>query len=244
MLEPTIEKLTSLRLGNMAQAVREMQDMKGQVDLSWQERLGLIVDQEWQERENRRLQKRLKEAKLTKKASLENVIADPARGLDRATLKELSQFRWLSAHHNLILVGATGTGKSYLAAALAEQACRKGHRALLLRMPRLFEELAIARAQGKYAEALLRLERFELLILDDFLMAPLTDPERRDLLELLEDRQERASIIFTSQTPPKTWHAAIGDPTIADAICDRIVHSSRVIALKGPSLRKSINQTT
>lgn len=244
MLEPTIEKLTSLRLSGMVLAIREMVAQKAQVELSWQERLGLIVDEEWQARENRRLTKRLKEAKLTKKASLENVIVDAARGLDRATLKDLSQFRWLEAHHNLILVGATGTGKSYLAAALAEQACRKGYRALLLRMPRLFEELAIARAQGKYAEALLRLERFELLILDDFLMAPLTDPERRDLLELLEDRQERSSIVFTSQTPPKTWHAAIGDPTIADAICDRIVHTSRVIALKGPSLRKSINQAT
>jgi DNA replication protein DnaC len=241
MIEPTIEKLTALRMSTMASAVREMDRSKSQVDLSWQDRVGLLVDQEWQARENRRLGKRLKEAKLTKKASLENVIAEPARGLERATLKELSHFRWLEAHHNLIIVGATGTGKSYLAAALAEQACRKGHRALLLRMPRLFEELAIARAQGNYAATLARFERFALVILDDFLMTPLTDPERRDLLELLEDRHERASTIFTSQTPPKTWHAAIGDPTIADAICDRIVHNSKVIALKGPSMRKSIS---
>lgn len=241
MLEPTIEKLTALRLSTMAEAVREMETTRAQVDLSWQERVALLVDQEWQARENRRLTKRLKEAKLTKKASLEDVISEPARGLDKATLKELSHFRWLEHHHNLIVVGATGTGKSYLAAALAERACRKGYRALLVRMPRLFEELAIARAQGNYAATLARFERFDLLILDDFLMTPLTDPERRDLLELLEDRHERTSTIFTSQTPPKTWHGAIGDPTIADAICDRIVHNSKVIALKGPSLRKSIS---
>lgn len=241
MLEATIEKLTTLRLSTMAQAMRDMDGSRAQVDLTWQERVALLVDQEWEAREQRRLQKRLKEAKLTKKASLENVTTEASRGLDKPTLKELSSCKWLNAHHNLIVVGATGTGKSYLAAALAEHACRKGYRALLLRMPRLFEELAIARAQGNYAATLARYEKFDLLILDDFLMAPLTDPERRDLLELLEDRHERSSTIFTSQTPPKTWHAAIGDPTIADAICDRIVHNSKVISLKGPSLRKLMN---
>ena len=241
MLEPTIEKLMALRLSVMAQGVREMETSKSQVALTWQERLTLLVDQEWEARESRRLQKRLKEAKLTKRASLENVIVNPARGVDRALLKELTHGKWLDAHHNLIFVGATGTGKSYLAAALAEHACRKGRRALLLRMPRLFEELAIARAQGNYAATLARYEKFDLLILDDFLMTPLTDPERRDLLELLEDRHERSSTIFTSQTPPKTWHTAIGDPTIADAICDRIVHNSKVVALKGPTLRDPKN---
>jgi DNA replication protein DnaC len=244
MLEPTIEKLNALKLGVIARAAREMEETKSNADLSWQERLALLVDTEWQERENRRLDRRLKEAKLTKKASLENVVADAARGLERATLKELGSLRWLEAHRNLILVGATGTGKSYLATALAEHACRKGYRALLVRMPRLFEELAIARAQGNYASTLARFEKFDLLVLDDFLMTPLSDGERRDLLELIDDRHERSATIFTSQTPPKTWHAAIGDPTIADAICDRIVHHSKVLALKGPSLRKPQTQAT
>jgi DNA replication protein DnaC len=244
MLEPTIEKLNAMKLGVMARAAREMETTKPLADLSWQERLALLVDEQWQERENRKLDRRLKEAKLTKKASLENVIVEATRGLDRATLKELGSFRWVEAHHNLILVGATGTGKSYLAAALAEQACRRGYRALLLRMPRLFEELAIARAQGNYAATLARFEKFDLLILDDFLMTPLTDAERRDLLELVEDRHERTSTIFTSQSPPKTWHGAIGDLTIADAICDRIVHNSKVIALKGQSLRKPQTAST
>ncbi len=184
------------------------------------------------------------EASLTQTASLENVVIDTARGLERATLKELGSLRWLEAHRNLILVGATGTGKSYLATALAEHACRRGHRALLVRMPRLFEELAIARAQGNYASTLARFEKFDLLVLDDFLMTPLSDGERRDLLELIDDRHERSATIFTSQTSPKTWHAAIGDPTIADAICDRIVHHSKVLALKGPSLRKPQTQAT
>ena len=239
MLEPTIEKLTSLRLGTMVAALREMLSQPPKQALSFEEKLSLLVDREWQERENRKLQKRLKDAKLTKKASVENLIADPARGLERDTIRELSSCNWIEHKHNLVIVGATGTGKSYLAAALAEQACRRGYRALLLRMPRLFEELAIARAQGNYAATLARLAKFDLIILDDFLMAPLTDTERRDLLEVVDDRQESSSTIFTSQTPPKTWHSAIGDPTIADAICNRILHHAKAIALKGPSLRKA-----
>jgi DNA replication protein DnaC len=244
MLEPTFEKLTSMRLSTMAIALRELESMPPSHDLSWQERLAILVDREWQERENRRLHKRLKDAKLTRNASLENVIVDPARGLDKATLRDLSTSRWLDEKHNLILIGATGTGKTYLAAALAEHACRKGLRALFIRVPRLFEELAIARAQGTYAATLAKYLKFQLLVLDDFLMAPLADAERRDLLELLEDRYDQASTIFTSQVPTKTWHSAIGDPTIADAICDRILHNARNITLRGASLRKKTVATS
>lgn len=243
MLEPTFEKLISMRLSTMAAALRELESAPPSHELSWQERLALLVDREWQERENRRLQKRLKDAKLTKRASIENVVVDAARGLDKATLRELTNGKWIDAKHNLILVGATGTGKTYLAAALAEHACRKGLRALFVRVPRLFEELAIARAQGAYATTLAKYQRFELLVLDDFLMAPLADVERRDLLELLEDRYDHAATIFTSQVPTKTWHSAIGDPTIADAICDRILHNAKQLTLKGASLRKK-NATT
>jgi DNA replication protein DnaC len=244
MLEPTFEKLTSMRLSTMASALRELESMPPSHDLSWQERLAILVDREWQERENRRLHKRLKDAKLTRNASLENVIVDPARGLDKATLRELATSQWLDEKHNLILIGATGTGKTYLAAALAEHACRKGLRALFIRVPRLFEELAIARAQGTYAATLAKYLKFQLLVLDDFLMAPLADAERRDLLELLEDRYDQASTIFTSQVPTKSWHSAIGDPTIADAICDRILHNARNITLRGASLRKKTVATS
>lgn len=244
MLEPTIEKLISMRLSTMATALRELEAQPPSHELSWHERLALLVDREWQERENRRLHKRLREAKLTKSASLENVTADPARGLDKPVVRELATLRWATQKKNLILLGATGTGKTYLASALAELACRRGMRALFVRVPRLFEELAIARAQGNYVATLAKLARFELLILDDFLMAPLADAERRDLLELLEDRYDHAATIFTSQVPTKTWHSAIGDPTIADAICDRILHNAKSITLKGGSMRKRNDSST
>jgi DNA replication protein DnaC len=238
MLQPTIEKLTAMRLNGMVSAIRDLDAAPPSHELAWQERLALVIDREWQEREERRLRRRIKEAKLTKRASVEDVVTDPARGIDKPILRELLNTRWIDNKHNLILVGATGTGKTYLAAALAEYACRKGLRALFIRVPRLFEELAIARAQGSYAATLTRLQKFNLIVLDDFLMAPLSDVERRDLLELLEDRYDVASTIFTSQVPTKTWHSAIGDPTIADAICDRILHNAKHITLKGASLRK------
>jgi DNA replication protein DnaC len=173
-----------------------------------------------------------------RQASMENVTVDAARGVDKALMRELVAGTWMQHAHNVILCGATGTGKTYLAAALAENACRLGKRAFFVRVPRLLEELAMARAAGTYAATLLRFTKFQLLVLDDFLMAPLTDVERRDLLELLEDRYENASTVFTSQVPTKTWHSAIGDPTLADAICDRILHNAKLITLKGASLRK------
>jgi DNA replication protein DnaC len=226
MLEPTLEKLSRMRLTTMASAIRELDaDPKGS-QLSWQDKLALVVDKEWNEREGRQLARRLKEAKLTRQASLENVILDPARGIDKPLVRELATGKWIESAHNVSLVGATGTGKTYFAAALAEHACRQGKRALFVRVPRLIEELAIARAQGAYALTLQRFTKFQLLVLDDFLMAPLSDIERRDVLELLEDRYENGATVFTSQLPTKTWHSAIGDPTLADAICDRMPNSS------------------
>jgi DNA replication protein DnaC len=234
MIEPTLERLVKLRMTTMATAIRELDADPKSHSLSWHDRLTLAVDREWTDRENRQL----REAKLVRQASMENVTVDATRGVDKALMRELAAGTWMQYAHNVILCGATGTGKTYLAAALAENACRLGKRAFFVRVPRLLEELAMARAAGTYAATLLRFTKFQLLVLDDFLMAPLTDVERRDLLELLEDRYENASTVFTSQVPTKTWHSAIGDPTLADAICDRILHNAKLITLKGASLRK------
>jgi DNA replication protein DnaC len=238
MIEPTLERLVKLRMTTMATAIRELDADPKSHSLSWHDRLTLAVDREWTDRENRQLARRLREAKLVRQASMENVTVDATRGVDKALMRELAAGTWMQYAHNFILCGATGTGKTYLAAALAENACRLGKRAFFVRVPRLLEELAMARAAGTYAATLLRFTKFQLLVLDDFLMAPLTDVERRDLLELLEDRYENASTVFTSQVPTKTWHSAIGDPTLADAICDRILHNAKLITLKGASLRK------
>jgi DNA replication protein DnaC len=248
LLEETIQKLLELKLGTMAQTLRELVDAPPEQQLSWQERLGMIVDREWSERDNRRLARRLKDAKLGIKASLEDVICEPTRGLDKAQLRQFATCQWVRAHQNVILLGATGVGKSFLAAALAEAACRRGARALFSRVPRLVEELALARASGSYSRELARIAKIDVLVLDDFLIAPLKDAERRDLLEVLEDRYDHSCTIITSQVPTKTWHEALGDPTIADAICDRLIHNGHVIQLRGGSMRKRkalpISQTT
>lgn len=206
--------------------------------LSFEEQIGMIVDREWSERDNRRLARRLKEAKLVTHASLEDVTCDPARGIEKAMIRQLATCQWARNKQNVIATGPTGIGKSFIGAALAEAACRQGMRALLVRVPRLVEELAVARVAGTYASSLARLAKIDVLVLDDFLLTPMKDTERRDLLEVLVDRYDRSSTVITSQLPTKTWHEALGDPTIADAICDRLVHNAHVLALRGPSLRR------
>ncbi len=206
--------------------------------LSFEDKLGLLVDREWAERDNRRVARRVKEARLSVRAAPEEVLCDATRGLDRAQVRELSTCQWVRSHHNLIVLGATGVGKSFLASALAQAAIRQGFRALFVRVPRLLEQLAIARASADYSATLERLARIDLLILDDFLLAPMTDVERRDLLEVLEDRYGRTSTVLTSQLPTKSWHEALGEPTIADAICDRLVHNAHVVTLRGTSIRR------
>ncbi len=222
----------------MAQAVRELLNTAPGNQLSFDEKLGLVVDREWTDRDNRRLSRRLKDAKLANRASLDNVMCDPERGVDKPTLRQLSQCQWVKSKHNVIVVGKTGVGKSYVGSALADAACRAGYRALFVRVPRLLEELALAHAAGAYASLLGKLSRIDVLVLDDFLLNPMTDSERRDLLEVVEDRYDRSSTVITSQMPTKTWHEALGDPTIADAICDRLVHNAHVLKLGGPSIRR------
>lgn len=237
-IEETIARLHHLRLPGMAQAVRELLDTAPGSQLSFDEKLGLIVDREWTDRDNRRLSRRLKDAKLATRASLDNVMCDPERGIDRPILRELSQCHWVKSKHNVIVVGKTGVGKSYVGSALADAACRTGYRALFVRVPRLLEELAMAHAAGAYASLLGKLSRIDVLVLDDFLLNPMTESERRDLLEVVEDRYDRSSTVITSQMPTKTWHEALGDPTLADAICDRLVHNAHVLKLGGPSIRR------
>jgi DNA replication protein DnaC len=239
MIEETINKLIQLKLPHMAEALRATVERGGGGGLSIEECLGLMVDREWTERENRRTGRRIKDARLGMQACLEDMRCDPARGLDKAAVRAFATGHWVRAKQNVIIIGMTGTGKSYVGAALAESACRHGYRALRTRVPRLLGELAVARADGSYIAMLGRLAKLDVLVLDDLLIAPLKDTERRDLLEVLEDRYDQRSTVVTSQVPTKSWHEMLADPTVADAICDRLVHNAHVLSLKGPSIRKT-----
>lgn len=235
--EETLRKLEQMALRAMADALREVLAKPGQ-DLSFAEKVGIIVDREWTARENRKLTRLLRAAKLGTDACLEDVWCTAGRGLAKSTIRELGTCRWIDDKLNVIVIGKTGCGKSYLGAALAQAACRAGRKSLCTRVPRLAHDLAIARADGSYAKLLAKLAKVEVLVLDDFLIAPLKDAECRDLLEVLEDRYGKTSTVITSQVPTAKWHAGIADATIADAICDRLVHNAHVLALKGPSIRK------
>jgi DNA replication protein DnaC len=236
--EETIKKLLELRLDAMATALRELIESAPGSGLSFEEQVGMLVDREWTDRRNRQLARRIKEAKLGMSACLEDVVCEPGRGIDKATLRSLATCHWITHHQNVAIIGATGVGKSYLGAALAQAACRNGYRALCTRVPRLLNDLAVARGDGTYTMMLARIAKVHVLVLDDFLLAQLKDGERRDLLEVLEDRYGKTSTVITSQVPTKNWHEMLADPTIADAICDRLVHNAHLLSLRGPSLRK------
>lgn len=237
--EPTLEKLRSLKLDALAAAWIEQQGKPDLAALGFDERLALLVDAQWLARENKRLGRALKEAKLRHASACVEDIDYPARReLDKAVIRQLAGCRWVVEHQNIAITGMTGTGKSYVACALAQQACRKGYRAIYRRAPRLFEELALARADGSYVRLLDRLARVDVLVVDDWGLAPVTDHERRDLLEIFEDRDATRSTIMTSQLPVNKWHDQLGDPTLADAILDRLLNSAHRIVLKGPSRRK------
>jgi DNA replication protein DnaC len=237
--EPTMEKLQAMRLGVMAAAWSEQQRSADVIALSFDERFAMIVDAEWMARENKRLDRALKEAKLRiAEASVEGIDYPPRRELDKASVRQLGTCTWVEEHQVVIVTGATGTGKTYVSCALAQQACRKGYRAMYRRAPRFFDELRLARADGSYPRLLTRLARVDVLVIDDFAIAPITETERRDLLEVLEDRYAVRATVISSQLPPERWHDYLADPTVADAICDRVLHGAHRIALKGPSRRK------
>jgi len=237
--QQTLEKLHALRLHGMAEAFRVQSEQTGIAELSFEERFALLVDQQWTWRQNRALERRLSKAKLRHRASVEDIDFRSSRGLDRSLIRSLTQdSAWVREHQNLFLVGPTGIGKSFLACALAEKACRDGFTALYSRAAQLFRDLALARADGSLRTLLARLARVDVLLVDDWAMAPLADAERRDFLEICEDRYQMRSTILTSQLPVAKWHEQIGDPTLADSILDRLVHNAHRIEMRGESMRK------
>jgi DNA replication protein DnaC len=243
--QPTIEKLHAMRLRVMAAAWVDQDRSPDTLALAFDERLALLVDAEMLARDNTRLAKNLRDAKLRiADACVEGIDFPKARQLDKAVVRTLATCRWIHEHQTVLIDGATGTGKSYLACALAHQACRKGFRVFYRRVPRLFDELRLARADGSYPRLLTRIAKADVLVLDDFAITPLTAESRRDLLEILEDRYGLRSTIITSQLEPKLWHDYLADPTVADAICDRVMHGAHRISLKGPSRRKPPTETT
>lgn len=238
LTHPTIDKIKALKLHGMAKALEDQQQMPEIKDLSFEERLGLLIDQEQTERESRRLKTRLRKAKLSQPACLEDMDWQAKRGLDKSLFLKLSSCEWIASHLNVLLTGPTGVGKTYVACALAHKACREGYTAEYRRIPRLFPELGLAKGDGSYGKLLLRFAKTDVLVLDDLGLAPFTEESRRDFLEILEDRHGKKSTIITSQFPVAKWHEVIGDPTLADAIMDRLVHDAYKITLKGESMRK------
>ncbi len=238
LTHPTLEKLESLRLTGMLTALQEQMGMDDIDDLSFEERLGLLVDREAVYRESRRLKTRLRKAKLRHDAAVEDIDFRHPRGLDKSLVMRLADCIWLKNHENLIITGPTGVGKSYLACAFAQKACRTEYSAIYLRTSRLFENLGIAKGDGRYIKLLTGFAKTDLLVLDDFGLAKLNREQQHDLLEILEDRHGLKSTLVTSQLPVEHWHEQIGDPTMADAILDRLVHSAHKIKLKGDSMRK------
>lgn len=237
--EPTREKLVALRLGVMAEAWAQQQRDPRITELTFDERLGMLVDAEHDARHNRRLMRLLKDAELRiTNACLEDVDAAATRGIDKPMLRQLGTCTWIGDHLNVLITGPTGVGKSYLASAIGQAACRKGIRVLYRRVPRLFEDLGLAKAEGTYSRALARLSAADVLVLDDLGIGTVKEAQRNDLLEVLEDRYGRSSTVITSQLPIKKWHEWIGDPTAADAILDRVVHNAFKVELTGPSKRK------
>lgn len=244
LIEETFHKLSKMRMHGLAAALEEQVQSKNYDKLSFEERVGLLIDREHSERESRRLTRRLQQAKLREQACVENIDYRHSRGLDRTLMQRLATGEWIAKHHNLLLIGPTGVGKTYISCALAQKACRDGYTALYRRVPRLLNELLVARADGTLSKLLSKLAKTDLLILDDWGIAPLADQERRDLLEVIEDRYGNRSTIVASQLPTTSWHQIIAEPTIADAILDRLVHNAHVMTLKGDSVRKARRNLT
>jgi DNA replication protein DnaC len=245
LVNQTISKLEALGLNQMAAGLVDQLGTAGTYDeLSFCDRLGLLVDKEADARDSRRIATRLKAAKLRYPAAIEDIDFRSPRGLDRSAVLSLAEARFVASHQNVVVTGATGCGKSFLACALANAAIRQGHSALYARTPRLIDELSLGRADGRYARLLSSLQRASLLVLDDFLLTPAGIESCRDLLEVIEDRSQLRSTIVVSQLPVDKWHAAMSDPTLAEAILDRILQSSHRISMKGPSMRKQKPVTT
>lgn len=238
LINPTLEKLADLRLHGMAQAFRRLIEDPDSRSLSFEERVALLVDEQWTWRENKALARRLTNARFRLPACVEDIDWRHPRGLDRSLARSLATSQWVQTHCNLIILGPCGVGKTFLACAFAHKAVRDGYTALYTRAPRLFSDLAAARADGTLTGLFKKIARLDVLVVDDWAMAPLADAERRDFLEICEDRHGLRSTILTSQIPVAHWHEQIGDPTLADSILDRVVHNAYRLELKGASMRK------
>ena len=234
----TLEKLRALRLTGMSDAFEQQLAQPAAQDLAFEERFGLLVDQEVLYRDNRRLARLLKTAKLRLNACVEDIDYRHPRGLDRSSIASLASCQWLQRHQNLCLTGPTGTGKTWLACALGNQACRQGLSVRYLRVPRLFEMLRIAHGDGTYPRLMNQLAKADLLILDDWGIQKMAAPQRNDLMEVIEDRHGLRSTLIASQLPIEHWHDYIGEATLADAILDRLLHNAHRLPLKGESMRK------
>lgn len=239
---PTLQQLRAMKLDGMAQALQEQLELNNLGDLTFEERLALLIDREVITRDNRGFARRLKAARLKQQATLEDLDYKHPRNLDTSLIRSLATCAWIEERHNLLVTGATGVGKAFLISSLAHQACRRGFTTLYAQVGRLLQELAITRGDGRYLRSLQQITKTQLLILDDWGLDNPTPEQRRILLELLDDRYQRGSTIIASQFPTELWYASLADPTLADAILDRILHNSYRIELKGESLRKTRNK--
>ena len=244
MQHPTLDKLQQMKLPGMLRALQEQESIPDIRTMPFEERRGLRVDRERTERNNRRMQTRLRAAKLKQSTALEDIDFKRARGLDRSLIMKLAGCEWVAEHLNVLITGATGVGKSFLACALAHKACREGYSSYYVRLSRLFQDLDMGRADGRYAKMMRHMAKTDVLVMDDWGVAVLSDQHRRDLLEILDDRYNLRAPVITSQLPIAHWHEAVGDPTLADAILDRVVHTAYKINLSGSSMRTQREKLT
>ncbi len=238
LIHPTIDKLNSMRLTGMAKGFRSQLENPEIHNLPFEDRLALIVDMELLERDNRQLATRLRGARLRQNAALEDLDTKASRGIDRSQLASLATCQWVKRRHNLLITGATGAGKTWLACALSHTACRQGITAIYHRLPTLMQDLDLSRHDGRYKKVMRSVAKAELLVLDDLGIAPMSAEQLRDLLEIIDERYHKGSTLITSQLPVASWHEALNDPTMADAILDRVLHNAYKIELKGESMRK------
>jgi DNA replication protein DnaC len=237
MTYQTIEKLAEMKLSGMAEAMRTQMESPELRNMSFEDRFGMLVDAEYSTRQSTELNKRIKQAQLKQSACIEDI--DFQHGLDRTTMLLLSQCGWVTEGIPILIDGKTGVGKSFLSTALAQKACRCGFTSLYYRAPRLFQELTVKKLTNKYTNFLSKLEKIDVLVLDDFALVPMTDEQSRDLLEVVDDRAGKRPMVIASQIPPDKWYGAIPSATIADAILDRLIHGAYKLHLTGESKRKS-----